>query len=129
MGGRSTGCITPPDGVYCKSASRPRTSSAPAQVLACSVNPCSSTERGALTDKPGLPPPPPVAGRAYEASGAPPLPRTLRAANEALAASERARQLLGEAFVDHYVRTRDWEVRQYERAVTDWELERTFEAT
>lgn len=74
-------------------------------------------------------PPPPVAGSAYEASGAPPLPRTLRAANEALAASERARQLLGEAFVDHYVRTRDWEVRQYERAVTDWELERYFEAT
>ena len=36
--------------------------------------------------------------------------------------------LLGEAFVDHYVRTRDWEVRQYERAVTDWETRRYFEA-
>ncbi len=32
------------------------------------------------------------------------------------------------AFVDHYVRTRAWEVRQYERAVTDWELSRYFEA-
>ena len=30
-------------------------------------------------------------------------------------------------FVDHYLRTRDWEVRQYERAVTTWELERYFE--
>ena len=35
--------------------------------------------------------------------------------------------LLGAEFVDHYVRTREWEVRQYQRAVTDWELERYFE--
>ena len=42
-------------------------------------------------------------------------------------ASSIARDLLGEQFVDHYVRTREWEVRQYERAVTDWELERYFE--
>ena len=39
-----------------------------------------------------------------------------------------AREILGDAFVDHYVRTRDWEVRQYERAVTDWELKRYFES-
>ena len=40
----------------------------------------------------------------------PPLPRTLREATGAARrrASTRAR-LLGEAFVDHYVRTRDWE--------------------
>jgi glutamine synthetase len=38
------------------------------------------------------------------------------------------REILGAPFVDHYVRTRDWEVRQYERAVTDWELRRYFEA-
>jgi len=29
--------------------------------------------------------------------------------------------------VDHYVATREWEVRQFERAVTTWELERYFE--
>lgn len=73
-------------------------------------------------------PPPPVSGDAAKASGLPPLPRTLRAACEALAKSERARELLGNAFVDHYVRTRDWEVRQYDKAVTDWELERYFES-
>src|SRR4029079_10054209 len=56
-----------------------------------------------------------------------PLPRTLREATELLQKSEAARVVLGEAFVDHYVRTRDWEVRQYERAVTDWELKRYFE--
>ena len=36
--------------------------------------------------------------------------------------------VFGEGFVDHYVRTRDWEVRQSARAVTDWELRRYFEA-
>ena len=56
------------------------------------------------------------------------LPRTLREAGAWLEKSERARAILGEGFVDHYVRTRDWEVRQYERAVTDWELRRYFES-
>jgi glutamine synthetase len=55
------------------------------------------------------------------------LPRSLREANAALEASEAARAVLGADFVDHYVRTRDWEVRAYEAAVTDWELKRYFE--
>ncbi|HEX3774342.1 MAG TPA: glutamine synthetase family protein [Polyangiaceae bacterium] len=55
------------------------------------------------------------------------LPRTLREANAALESSKAAREILGEGFVDHYVRTRDWEVRAYEAAVTDWELKRYFE--
>lgn len=57
-----------------------------------------------------------------------PLPRTLAEATHMLSESKAAKEILGEAFVDHYVRTRDWEVRQYERAVTDWELKRYFEA-
>ena len=48
-------------------------------------------------------------------------------AAEKLEQSSTARQLLGDEFVDHYVRTRKWEVRQFQRAVTDWELERYFE--
>jgi len=56
------------------------------------------------------------------------LPRTLAEATRVLGASARAREILGERFVEHYVRTRDWEVRQYDRAVTDWELRRYFEA-
>jgi len=55
------------------------------------------------------------------------IPRTLREATDLLAQSKIARTLFGSEFVDHYVRTRDWEVRAYERAVTDWELERYFE--
>ena len=56
------------------------------------------------------------------------LPRTLEAATARLAKSRAARQILGSEFVDHYVRTREWEVRQFQRAVTDWELRRYFEA-
>jgi glutamine synthetase len=75
----------------------------------------------------GKAPPAPVEGDASGRGDLAPLPRTLREATERLARSEHAKGLLGEAFVDHYVRTRDWESRQYERAVTDWELRRYFE--
>ena len=73
-------------------------------------------------------PPPATNGDASFRETLKPLPRTLKDATAALAASKRAREILGEGFVDHYVRTRDWEVRQYERAVTDWELRRYFES-
>jgi glutamine synthetase len=73
-----------------------------------------------------LEPPPAQAGNAYEATGSP-LPRTLAEATANLRRSERVRKLLGEAFVDHYVRTREWEVREFDRAVTTWELERYIE--
>jgi glutamine synthetase len=75
----------------------------------------------------GSDPPPPVEGDASARSDLAALPRTLREATSRLAASDAARALLGDAFIDHYVRTRDWECRQYERAVTDWELARYFE--
>jgi glutamine synthetase len=55
------------------------------------------------------------------------LPRTLQEATQRLADSKVAREILGEAFVDHFVRTRVWEWRQFQDAVTDWELRRYFE--
>jgi glutamine synthetase len=55
------------------------------------------------------------------------LPRTLREATERFAASKPARALFGEAFVQHYAATRAWEVREFDKAVTDWELSRYFE--
>jgi glutamine synthetase len=73
-----------------------------------------------------LPLGPEVVGDAGE-SGPQALPRSLKEATALLGGSKLAKQLLGAEFVDHYVRTRDWEVRQYERAVTDWELQRYFE--
>jgi glutamine synthetase len=37
------------------------------------------------------------------------------------------KELLGEEFVDHFTATRLHECRQYNNAVTDWELKRYFE--
>jgi glutamine synthetase len=70
--------------------------------------------------------PAPVRANAYEAN-APPLPRTLEEATALLKQSQAMRALLDDAFIDHYVHTREWEARQHQRAVTDWELERYFE--
>jgi glutamine synthetase len=75
-----------------------------------------------------LEPPPAGKGDASLSKDHEPLPRTLKEATEWLKASSTAREILGEAFVDHYVRTREWEVRQFERVVTGWELERYFES-
>lgn len=55
------------------------------------------------------------------------LPRSLHEATDLLDKSRIARQILGKRFVDHYVATRRWETRQFDRAVTDWELKRYFE--
>ena len=71
--------------------------------------------------------PPPEARGDASAAGEP-LPLTLEHAVQLLSESDTAREILGEAFVDHYVRSRDWEVRQHRIAVTDWELARYFEA-
>lgn len=72
--------------------------------------------------------PKPAAGDASKRADLSPLPVTLKDATRMLSESKAARAILGAEFVDHYVRTRDWEVRQNERAVTDWELKRYFEA-
>jgi glutamine synthetase len=75
-----------------------------------------------------LEPPPPAKGDASASPDFLALPRTLRDATARLDKSEAARNILGPAFVDHYVRTRDWEIRQFERVVTDWERARYFES-
>lgn len=70
---------------------------------------------------------PPSTVNAY-AGDAAPLPRTLAAATLLFRESKMARCWLGDEFVEHYAGTRDWEVRQFEKAVTDWELARYFES-
>ena len=35
--------------------------------------------------------------------------------------------LRDEIFVDHYAATRQWEEREFRKAITDWELQRYFE--
>jgi len=55
------------------------------------------------------------------------LPRSLEEASMLFRSSAAAKEYFGEEFVEHYASTRDWEVRQFRKAVTDWELERYFE--
>jgi glutamine synthetase len=55
------------------------------------------------------------------------LPRTLEKAVALFLTSDVAREYFGAEFVDHYAATRQWEAREFRRAVTDWELERYFE--
>lgn len=73
--------------------------------------------------------PPAARGNAYAlgAEEAPPLPRTLQEATERLAASDLAREYFGEAFVEHMVAMRRWEVARYNRVVDQWQRERYLE--
>ncbi len=73
-----------------------------------------------------LPLPPPTVN-AY-AGDAPALPRTLAEATAKFRQSQVARRWLGDDFVEHYAGTREWECRQFQKAVTDWELARYFES-
>lgn len=76
-----------------------------------------------------LEPPQPTSQSAYTAPAGmyQPLPTTLEHATAALKGSAAARELFGEAFVEHFVQTREWEVRQFHQAVTTWELARYME--
>jgi glutamine synthetase len=71
----------------------------------------------------------PVSGNAYDrkpsTKGA--LPTTLWEAAQRLKASKAARALFGDAFVEHFAATREWEERQFRKSITDWELARYFE--
>lgn len=55
------------------------------------------------------------------------LPHSLETALGSFRSSAIARDWFGDAFVDHFADSRDWEVREFARAVTDWELRRYFE--
>ncbi|HEY2275498.1 MAG TPA: hypothetical protein VGH61_08355 [Steroidobacteraceae bacterium] len=71
----------------------------------------------------------PITGNAYDRKlpGKRQLPRTLTEAAERLAGSKAAHELFGKPFIEHYAASREWEEREFRRAVTDWELARYFE--
>jgi glutamine synthetase len=75
----------------------------------------------------GLDPPPPSTN-GYAADQCQPLPHDLAEAVCKFRQSETARKWFGNEFVDHFAETRVWEIRQFARHVTDWELARYFEA-
>jgi len=74
-------------------------------------------------------PEPPVKGNAYDKKFPRKLalPRTLWEAAQRLKGSKAAREWFGDAFVDHYAATREWEEREFRKHITDWEMERYFE--
>ncbi len=71
----------------------------------------------------------PVIGNAYQKTFPKKLqiPSTLMAAAGRLRASKPARELFGDAFVEHFAATREWEEREFRKHITDWEMQRYFE--
>ncbi|HEX3801815.1 MAG TPA: glutamine synthetase family protein [Solirubrobacteraceae bacterium] len=70
---------------------------------------------------------PPFDGNAYEATGRPRLPGTLRDARDLFAGSSMAEAAFGEEVVAHYLNAADVELVAFDAAVTDWERFRGFE--
>ncbi len=66
-------------------------------------------------------------GDAYGARRARSIPETLRDATVALKRSKMLRAAFGDGVIDHYVRCAEWEQEEYDRRVTDWEVNRGFE--
>ncbi|MDH3579306.1 MAG: glutamine synthetase [Hyphomicrobiales bacterium] len=71
----------------------------------------------------------PVQGNAYDINFPDEykLPATLWDAAQRLRKSKAAEELFGGDFVDHYATSREWEEREFRKAITDWEMERYFE--
>jgi glutamine synthetase len=71
----------------------------------------------------------PHVGNAYSAEfpSARQLPATLTEAAARLQESAAARDIFGDAFVDHYAYSREWEEQEQRKAITDWQLNRYFE--
>lgn len=71
----------------------------------------------------------PIIGNAYELAGTEniALPTTLIDSSNALKQSEVAPLYFNKTFIEDYARSREWEARCYQKAVTDWQLARYFE--
>jgi glutamine synthetase len=67
------------------------------------------------------------AGDAYDAAKAPTVPTTLLQARDALLASDMLREAFGDEVLTHYGRAAEWEIEEFNRVVTDYEIARGFE--
>ncbi|WP_237153139.1 glutamine synthetase family protein [Oryzibacter oryziterrae] len=70
---------------------------------------------------------PEFSGDAYNTDGIRHIPKTLREAIETLKGSEMLKKAFGADVIEHYVHTAEWEQFEYDRRITDWELQRGFE--
>ncbi len=75
----------------------------------------------------GLSLPDAFTGDAYSDDEKHHLPRTLRDARECLKESSMLREAFGDGVVDHYARAAEWEIEEFDRVVTDYEIARGFE--
>ncbi len=66
-------------------------------------------------------------GNEYENDKSVPLPTNLHKATKAMKESDIASELFGKEFTDHFIRTREWEWKQYDPQQQNWELKRYFE--
>jgi glutamine synthetase len=65
--------------------------------------------------------------RAIETGQIQALARNLTTATDLFERSEVAKEYLGADFVEHFTATRRWEVKEYEKAVTNWDRRRYLE--
>ncbi len=66
-------------------------------------------------------------GDAYHHESGREIPSTLLQAAEALKDSSMLRDAFGSEVIDHYVRAAEWELEDFSRKVTDYEVQRGFE--
>ena len=66
-------------------------------------------------------------GNAYSASENKLLAKSLEQAITVMENSNELPKMLNEQFLKHYILTRKWEVSQFQKTVTNWELQRYFE--
>ena len=71
--------------------------------------------------------PAPFQGDAYADANQHHLPATLRDARDALLASSMLQEAFGAETVAHYARAAEWEIEEFNRVVTDYEIARGFE--
>jgi len=69
----------------------------------------------------------PTKGDVYENKRAKEIPHTLREASGTLKRSKMLREAFGDDVIDHYVRAAEWEMEEFDRIVTDYEVARGFE--
>ncbi len=70
---------------------------------------------------------PELTGDTYSAQGIREIPHTLREAAAALHGSAMLRKAFGDDVVDHYHHAAEWEIRETDRVVTDFEIQRLLE--
>lgn len=90
-------------------------------MAACLASGLYGIEKGMKLEQPA------TTGNGYAVHKYGKLPANLLKATKAMKKSEVAAELFGETFVQHFCGTREWEWKQFSKAVTDWEMRRYFE--